>query len=427
MTKINNYYLSNDAKNIILVYDNYTCIFNIKTNKETKIIDESLEKIVFSDNNYLSGIYDNFNIFSYNLETKEKSGDLLMNLSKNDLILKIAYCKDNYLIIFTKQGYIYHFKNNHINLYNNINQINTSNPIINMDFSKDFDYLGILCQEYFFLLIDNQEIVHLTDLYFKNNNITKIRFCPFDNKVFYLISDTTLFKFKINYQMKVISKIDQINIQIKDILFNKFNKKLLIINSKDISYLYCMNNLENFVLLLKIKNPNVKFYSNYELFYFNSKLVIKNYLYHLIRLELNAIDEKRNRIKKFTIKNYKTMIELMNNQVLQYDHAIECKEIEYIKKIHLFIFLSKIPYFFNLHKEHNTIPLQLPIKKSLPEEEAIDQFIKYVYTDVFPDGMVIFKNLDFFKEISDKLWYGKNNQLKIWVDKIDKINKEYIL
>ena len=48
---------------------------------------------------------------------------------------------------------------------------------------------------------------------------------------------------------------------------------------------------------------------------------------NLIKLELNLIDKNKIRIKNHLVKNYNTMIELMNNQVIQYDHAIECKEL----------------------------------------------------------------------------------------------------
>ncbi len=52
MSKINNYYLSNDSKNIILVYDNFTSILNLNTNKEIKIIDKELDKITFSKDGF---------------------------------------------------------------------------------------------------------------------------------------------------------------------------------------------------------------------------------------------------------------------------------------------------------------------------------------------------------------------------------------
>lgn len=67
MSKINNYYLSNDSKNIILVYDNFTSILNLNTNKEIKIIDKELDKITFSkDGFFFCGIFDNYTIFNYN-------------------------------------------------------------------------------------------------------------------------------------------------------------------------------------------------------------------------------------------------------------------------------------------------------------------------------------------------------------------------
>ena len=184
-------------KNVILVYDNYTNIFNIETNNESRIIDERLEKYYFSNNNYFSGIHNDFYLFSYNLKDQEESGEMFMNLPKDNKILKIKYCNDNYLIIFTSKGHIYHYKNDHITLFKNISQIKTSSPIVSIDFSKNYDYLGVLCQNYFFILINNNQIVHLNDIYFTNNNILKIVYCPFDNKIFYLITDTSLLKFKI--------------------------------------------------------------------------------------------------------------------------------------------------------------------------------------------------------------------------------------
>jgi hypothetical protein len=428
MTKIHNFYLSNDSKNVILVYNNYTNIFNIETQKEARIIDEKLENITFSNNNYFSGIHNEFYLFSYNLEERKESGEMFMNLPKDNKILKIKYCIDNYLIIFTSKGHIYHYKNDHITLFKNISQIKTSSPIISIDFSKDFDYLGVLCHGYFFILINNNQIVHLNDIYLKNNDISKIKFCPFDNKIFYLITNKSLLIFKINYEMKLIIKLGEILINVKEIEFNIFEPKIIIISNDEISYIYKLNILDKYILVKKIRNSNLKFYNKYKVFYFNKKLIINDFKFNLIKIELNSIDKNRTRIKNNLVQNYKTMIELMNNQVIQYDHAIECKEIDYIKKIHLFLFLTKIPYFFNFHKEHNTESLKFPIKKKLkPDFIAIDQFIKFIYTDVYPDALVIFNNLDFFKEITDKLWYGKENYLKVWVDKIDLINKQYLL
>ena len=225
----------------------------------------------------------------------------------------------------------------------------------------------------------------------------------------------------------VIVKIEEIPVRVKEIHFNIFEQKIIMLSNNNINYIYKINNLGKYILIKKIKNSILKFFSNYEVFYFNKKIIIKDFKMNLIKLELNLIDKNKIRIKNHLVKNYNTMIELMNNQVIQYDHAIECKEIDYIKKIHLFIFLTKIPYFFNLYKEHNTESLKFPIKNLKPDFIAIDQFIKYIYTDVYPDAIVIYDNLSFFKEITDKLWYGKENHLKVWVDKIDFINKQYLL
>jgi len=431
MSKINNYYLSNDSKNIILVYDNFTSILNLNTNKEIKIIDKELDKITFSkDGFFFCGIFDNYTIFNYNFTELNKKDELHMNLSKDDSILKLSYCKDNKIIILTQKGYIYHFKDNHIVTFNNIDQIKTSSSIKSIDISKDYNYFGVLCKNYFFILLENYQVLHLPDIYFLNKKINKIIFCPFDEKIFYLLSDNGLIKFKINSQMKLIIKFDEIEgFNVENIQFNSLNKNIIILNNSKISYIYYQNNLKKLILLTKIKYPNIKFFYNYKVFYYTNRLILKSYVDKLINLEFRTIDKSRTQIKNNLLINYKTMEQIMNNQIIQYDHSIECPEIDYIKKIHLFIFLTKIPYFFNYCKDNTIKSLKFPIKKkeSIPDFKAIDQFIKFVYTDVYPDSIVIFHNLNFFKEISDKLWYGKENNLKTWVDKVDAIYKEYIL
>ncbi len=91
-----------------------------------------------------------------------------MNLSKDDSILKLSYCKDNKIIILTQKGYIYHFKDNHIVTFNNIDQIKTSSSIKSIDISKDYNYFGVLCKNYFFILSENYQVLHLPDIYFLN-------------------------------------------------------------------------------------------------------------------------------------------------------------------------------------------------------------------------------------------------------------------
>lgn len=423
--KINNYFLSNNNKYLVVVEDLCTNLLNLETNEIKIIYEKPIRQVKFSeDNQEFSGLVDNLTLVFFDLNNIDSMPrELYMNLEKEDCIINTSYCKYNYPIIITKSGHIYNFKKNHILNYNNINQIITSSSIESIDLSNNNgNNVAVLCKDYFFIFKNNSELIHLDNKYFDFNPI-KVRFCKFRENLFYLICKDCVKIFRIhNSNLNLINSIDCPNI--KDIVFNTISS-LIILNADNLNYIFKIDNNIKFTLVQKIKSNHLLFFKKTNVLFFkNDTLTIQDFKQKLIHIKLRMIDKERSFLKN---KN-KMMIEFMENKIIQYDHALSCQNIDYIKKIHLFLFLTKIPYFFNCYKKDNSNkPLEFPIKNIYPNFKAIDQFIKFIYTDLLPDSKVVFENLEFFIEISDKLWYGKSNPLKVWVDKIAILkNSEYI-
>jgi len=402
------YFISNNNNYIIATNDN---ILNIKPN-------HSFQKIAISNNNKLLAGLENDTIIFYDIINNKKINELEMNLGIKINIILIKFNNDNNLIIGTNQGNLYYYVNKGITFFNDIPNISTNDVIKDISLSIHNDYIAVLSNSMCFLYFKDM-IIHLDNI--EISQIKKIKFSEVSNNLLFLISDNYLILYKLNnlnQNKSVTYTTTYLELSnIIDISFTKLNENIVLVNTKKESYIFLYNKI-SYILVCKMNNYNSILSNNsYELFYLkNNKLEMNNYKDNIIAIIINILNQSKPKKKIIDLKYIKS---LMNNEVLQYDYSLEVKEIDYIKKIHLFIFLSKVPYFFNYYKTTNSFSLRFPINhKNLPTITAIDQFINFIYTDILPDANIIYENRYFFKNISDKLWYGEDNKLKSWTTDI---------
>jgi hypothetical protein len=396
--------ITNDNNYIIATNDN---ILNIKLNY-------SFQKIAITNNNSLLAGLENDTIIFYDIINNKKINELEMNLGIKNKIILIKFSNDNNLIIGTNQGNLYYYVNKGITFFNDIPNISTNDTIKDISLSIQNDYIAVLSNSMCFLYFKDM-IIHLDNI--EISQIKKIKFSEVSNNLLFLISDNFLILYKLNNlnQNKYVTYTTTY-LELSDIIdisFTKLNKNIVLVNTKKESYIYIFNKTA-YTLICKMKNyKSILSNNSYELYYLkNNKLEMNNYKDNIIAIIINILNESK---PKNEIINLKYINSLMNNEVLQYDYSLEVTEIDYTKKIHLFIFLSKVPYFFNYYKTTSSFGLRFPINhKNLPTPTAIDQFINFIYTDILPDANIIYENRFFFKTITDKLWYGENNKLKSW-------------
>jgi len=418
--------VSKNDKYIISITDLTTIITNVYTS-ESEILNFKLDNVVISDDNkYFSGIRnDNTTIIGYNLEEGKIYNKLTMNLDNNDKVNIIKYCKENKLIIATQSGHLYYYSDNVVLNFNGIPQIVTDTTIKDIDISNNNEYICVLCKSYFFLLNTKKTNVIHPNLDINCTKYTQIRISS-KNKFVYLISNSSIIIFKNdNYQNKfILCKVCFIKIpNINNIELSIENENLLLVNTTENSILYYIKEkaslyYEN-IRIEKINyNTSVLSQKEYNIYIAKKNYLIKyNFETKIGNVLFNIIDKKKSMFMTENSLFQKNNELIMNNELIQYDTHLECIEIDYRVKVHSFVFLSKIPYFFDLYNKYNFEYFKLPLENiNLPDQYAIDQFIRFVYTNNLPDSEIVINNIDFFIYICNKLWYGEENNLKKWVE-----------
>ena len=162
-------------------------------------------------------------------------------------------------------------------------------------------------------------------------------------------------------------------------------------------------------LLISAKNRSINIYNCNEFYdnYIVSIIDLKKYKYQ----------------KKIDVLNYNNNLKLFEQKSLPYDFVIKCDDIDYQKRVHSFILYSKLPFLNNTHYFNKGF-FSINSDNTNPDLEAIDEFLKYLYTDELPDTKIIINNIKFYEFISKYLWNYSDNNLSNWIKYIKGIGHQ---
>ncbi len=432
--QIKNIYLGGDL--LIALTDFTTILYSLKNGK-SNIIDKISKFVVFNDSFNEFCLVENKDILSeqiitiYNSNTYERIHSLIVNLEKCQNIMNVCFYNTKILITMSN-GIIYNYDYK-CKLMNTEITSNDSN-FINSYFSKDNKYL-ILSYTNKIVLINEMDKTCLC--YPKNNknlNLSGNIAISKDNNLISIINNNKVLILKI-FDNNNIEKVCIIDIPDKNkILSMKFNPKInhiLLINTNFMSYLYYIEKTDSsFVyhihLIDKLNNADYEFSlkdsliisaKNRSINIYNCNNLYDNYI-------INIIDLKKDKFqKKIDVLNYNNNLNLFEQKLLPYDFVLKCDDVDYQKRVHSFILYSKLPILNNTHYFSDGF-FNIESNNTNPDLEAIDEFLKYLYTDELPDTKTIINNIKFYEFISKYLWNNNDNNLSNWIKHIQSIGHQ---
>ncbi|VVU95040.1 hypothetical protein CPAV1605_765 [seawater metagenome] len=426
----------------------FTPIYTIGlTNSSTLILENNktfkLNQVfrkVDCQNRLLLGIcpYDNFEeeIQIIDLKLKKKVDGLMLNLEKNTKVMD-AFLDRHIITIILNNGIIYS--------YNRVTKI--VDTILSCDL---FSFSSITKSSQGFKILASQKsdkkikkIISVTSgiyqmkTYKSNTTAEASALCQ---NMYYLgmVIGKEIRILKQNnrindyeYILTIIPDTDEI---IKTISFHPKIHNIILINFETISQIvifdekYCK---DKYRLFEKFNNNLIHFSNKGEI------IKIINNHFELYEPNINYKKSFLNQIRNIKEQyqnsnsnaNHKTNLALYHQENLPYDYVLECKNIDYQKRLHGFILFSKLnPGILNDKRYNKNRCLNLNLQDIEPTHETIDEFIKYLYTDILPSSEVIVKDIDFYCHISKQLLPLSKNSLLLWSNFIrNYCNLNYII
>lgn len=413
---------------------NDTILFNLN-NKKSNTINHLFDKISLSNTKFIGLKHDLLGeeIFIWDIQNCNQINGLNLNLDKNDKVIKIATNKESIYII-TLKGTIYEF-----NIQTKIIDTICSNDAYEFEIANISDdkqtiiifgkrYNEYHCCILYYLNSDDHKIYLSSEMSFLNylnkNNASS-------NLVHLDIFKNELLAISINKKVSIfgltknkINLLDTIDVKesIMNIKFHpSFNNYLIIYTEKtsEIYYSECENVEYN-----KINEFNNKIFfrpNDLNIYLINSETI---FLYHptknLFKHLIEPLQELKSSFESYISSvNLNNNLSLYNQNNLPYDFVFECSKIDYQKRIHSFVLFSKINLkIYNLKEILKIKKFNLKSNYDQINHELLDEFLKYLYTDILPDTALLIENLDFFEEISEHILPIRQNNLYVWIRKI---------